>query len=79
MDTDIENCFIVTRKSNGKSFKFKASKEGLYFIRPSEGFIDEIARLNSNQQANHLVSTVKENREGFSDKQFQRACLTRKI
>jgi hypothetical protein len=58
-----EDAFIVhTRK--GKFLKFKCSPEGLYHYEVSKDFI---------KKKSHLISTVKENCAGYTQRQFERA------
>ena len=70
MDTAVENCINV-HTPDGIT-KFKATPEGLYCWEPTEAYKMEIRRMKKVGMSN-LVSTVQENRMGFTARQVEEA------
>jgi hypothetical protein len=67
-DSEKEDAFIV-RMDNGK-MKFKCNPEGLYTFEVSNKYL---------KKENHLIKTVKENRVGYTERQFEQAKRAREL
>ena len=65
-DSDKENAFVVHMPN--KPIKFIASPNGLYYFKPSY-----------KTGISNMVSTVNENRKNYTNRQFDRAKLARKL
>ncbi len=66
--------------------KFKRTPEGLYAYKPSDNYKQLVAESKSmavyaqtEEKAQHHVSTVKENMAGFTKREVERAKLARKV
>jgi hypothetical protein len=78
-DTAVENAINVHMK-DGSIAKFKRTPEGLYVFSPSEKYKKMIAESKKQDpDANLMIATVKENREGYTKRQFERAKEARKL
>jgi hypothetical protein len=83
-DSDVEDAFVI-HKTDGTIFKFEATPGGLYAFKPQAPYIAaNQARLQKQQTmhkdaTNLLVSTVKENRLGYTEREYQRAKLARRV
>jgi hypothetical protein len=55
--------------------KFERTDDGLYAYRPSENYRNQVAESNSKTplDVNNMVTTVKENKMGFTQKQYENA------
>ena len=73
MDTDIENCINVHCPSG--IVKFTLNENGIYAFKPGAKYLEYVAEENAKQlqELGLLVSTVKENRMGFTDREFREA------
>ena len=76
MDSTKENAFLVHTDRDG-IVKFKANGRGLYTYQPTEKYIKEMAEKNANEVSH--VQTVKENRKGFSQREYERAVEARRL
>ena len=86
MDSAVENS-LCGHMLNG-IVKFKSTQEGLYVWKPTDKFKSKIETLKqkkrqletrlskSKEGMSNLVSTVKENRLGYTKRQYER-CKTR--
>ncbi len=72
-----EDAFIVESKKSGKTVKFNANKDGLYMYKPPESFIKE--NQSSGISHNSIVTTVRDNMQGYTTKQIQLADDARKL
>ena len=78
-DNSKEDAFIIDTKD--AIMKFKSTPEGLYAYTPSEHFIQGVSKQKNmeppaptkNEGTNFLVSTVAENRVGYTQRQFENA------
>ena len=81
-DNKKEDAFII-HSSDGRTIKFERTPEGLYAYTPSTDYLDDIAKLKKltppPTEMSHLVSTVKENRIGYTDRQFKDAKRARDL
>jgi hypothetical protein len=68
-DSAKEDAFIV-HTGKGKVLKFVCNPEGLYHYEVSKDFL---------KKESHLISTVRENRAGFTQRQFERAKAAREL
>ena len=68
-DSDKEDAFIV-HMENGKTVEFKCNPDGLYHHEVSQDFVSK---------ESHLISTVNENRMGYTQRQFDRAKTAREL
>jgi hypothetical protein len=80
-DSDIENAFNV--HTNDGIVKFKKNEDGLYVYRPSPQYLKNIANStrggDSDIETNLLAHTISENREGYTQRQFDNAKQARKL
>ena len=58
--------------------KFKRNKDSLYTFKPPERFKKEVAAIKE-QQASHVITTVTENKVGFTNQQIEDAKKARKL
>jgi hypothetical protein len=61
-DSEKEDVFIVDMKDN--TLKFECDPEGLYTYKVSDEYL---------KKQSHLINTVKENRVGYTQRQFEQA------
>jgi hypothetical protein len=65
--------------------KFKRNKDGLYVDRPSRNYLKEVASDTEHGDDEtsrgeiFLVGTIKENKQGFTARQFEDAKQARKL
>ena len=85
-DSDIADIFEVYTPDRQRITKFERTPEGLYAYKPSQSFFDEMAdeksmdsSQNDDEGMSNLVSTVKENRMGYTQQQYDRAVRARKF
>jgi hypothetical protein len=80
-DNSKEDAFLV-RMENGKIAKFKPTPDGLYGYKPNEKFLQQVAERKNmapppitanNEESSFLVSTLAENRIGYTQRQFENA------
>ena len=64
--------FIVSME--GKNIEFKCNQDGLYEYTVSNAYKDGIKKEQS-----HYVSTVEENKFGFTPRQFEKAKAAREL
>ena len=84
-DSDKEDAFLV--HSNHGIIKFARTEEGLYAYTPPEKFLEAVADEKNLEpptaecqlEANYYVSTVKENRMGYTQREFDRAKRAREF
>ena len=68
-DSEKEDAFVV-HTGKGKVLKFVCNPEGLYHYEVSKDFI---------KKQSHLINTVRENRAGYTQRQFERAKKAREL
>jgi hypothetical protein len=72
-DSQKEDAFLV--HTNGGVIKFTRTPDGLYAYKPSEAYKKHVA--DSNETGRHyvdnMVSTVRENMMGYTQRQFENA------
>jgi hypothetical protein len=61
-DSEKEDAFIV--HMNNGTLKSECNPEGLYTYKVSDEYLKE---------QRHMINTVKENREGYTQRQFEQA------
>jgi hypothetical protein len=61
-DSEKEDAFIVHMNNN--TLKFECNPEGLYTYKVSDEYLKKLS---------HLINTVKENRVGYTQRQFEQA------
>ena len=84
-DSAVEDAFNV--HTDAGIVKFKGTDEGLYAYEPGPRYRKSVAKANkrsprrksSNTKMNHMVSTVKENRLGYTQREFDNAKRARKL
>ena len=91
-DNKKEDAFLV--HSSCGTVKFKRTPEGLYTFKPSQAYLDDIAESKKQSKKNELthlqadnkatpncnmVTTVTENRKGYTDRQFENAKRARSL
>jgi hypothetical protein len=86
--SDLKKKYRVTYDShNGDCFKvhmdkkvieFKCNKDGLYEYNVSNDYLDEVKDERKNEFS-HIIETVRENRTGFSERQYLRAKAAREL
>jgi hypothetical protein len=67
-DSEKEDAFIV-HTDNG-NMKFKCNPEGLYTFKVSDNYL---------KKESHLINTVRENRAGYTQRQFEQAKRAREL
>jgi hypothetical protein len=75
-DSNKEDAFLV-HMGNEKILKFECSPEGLYQMEVSNEYKQDLKDPKSG--TSHLISTVAENRKGYTLRQFERAKEARKL
>ena len=78
-DSEQEDAFKVHTKEG--IIKFTRTPDGLYAYTPSTKFKDQVAETNMScsQAMNNLVTTVKENMMGYTQRQFENAKQARRL
>jgi hypothetical protein len=78
-DSEKEDVFMVHTKEG--IIKFTRTPDGLYAYTPSTKFKDQVAETNMSrsQAMNNLVTTVKENMMGYTQRQFENAKRARRL
>jgi hypothetical protein len=61
-----------------KIIEFKCNKDGLYEYNVSNDYLENVKDKNMNE-ISHIIETVKENRAGFSERQYLRAKTAREL
>ena len=72
-DSDKEDAFLVHMPN--KIVKFKSNAEGLYQFQVPQEYRSGLKK----HQVSHIMDTVEENKSGFSQRQFERAKIERKL
>jgi hypothetical protein len=67
-DSEKEDAFIV--HMNEDTLKFECNPEGLYTYKVSDEYL---------KKQSHLINTVKENRVGYTQRQFEQARRAREL
>ena len=75
-DSSKEDAFSV-HTENGV-VKFQRNKDGLYTYKPKECYLEEVAERKKNE-ANYMVTTVTENKIGYTKRQIADAEKARKL
>lgn len=78
-DSSVEDAFVVHLPEG--IIKFERTTDGLYAYRPSANFKKQVKESKEKTRPNvsQLVTTVKENRMGFTERQFDRAKQARRL
>ena len=72
-----ENVFKV--HTDGGIVEFRITDEGLYTYEPSEKYLNYVREQKINEQKSLLISTVDENKNVYSQRQYERAKEARKL
>ena len=72
-DSSVENAFLVHQPD--KIVKFERTPEGLYTYRVDKDYKKSLMEKGNS----HLVTTLSENRKGYTDRQYDRAKTARKL
>ena len=72
-DSSMENAFLVHQPD--KIIKFECTPEGLYMYRVDKNYKTSLKEKGSS----HLVTTLSENRKGYTGQQYDRAKTARKL
>ena len=84
-DLDIEDAFVILNKDNNKHVaKFSQTPKGLYAFKPPDKYFESIAKSKNMTtpilyELSNTVSTVKENRLGYTSQQYSDAKRARKL
>jgi hypothetical protein len=77
-DSAVEDAFLV--HTENRVIKFERTSEGLYAYQPHRSFYDEVVIAEAAAKAkSFLLSTVSENKEGYSRRQFEDAKVARRL
>ena len=86
--SDLKNKYRVTYDSekddslivymDRKEIQFKYNEDGLYEYKVSEAYNDEVQEKKK-QESSHMIQTIKQIRQGFTSRQFQRAKQAREL
>jgi hypothetical protein len=76
-DSNKEDAFLV--HMDDETIKFKCSPEGLYQYSVSKGYKQSLKEDQKADGASNLISTVSENRQGYTLRQFERAKEARRL
>ena len=80
-DSDVEDAFKVYTKDG--IIKFKQNQEGLYVYKPTTNYMKSVARQKGMnppvERHNYLVSSVEENKMGYTKRQFEDAKRARRL
>ena len=74
---DRGDAFLV-HISDDKIIKFEATPQGLYCFKVSQKYLDGLNKKEKKETSN-IMDTVKENRKNYTQRQFDRAKLARKL
>jgi hypothetical protein len=86
-DSDKEDAFLVHSDNNG-TIKFERTPDGLYVYRPTAKFKKAVAAsketilpndCGGKRTSNMMITTVKENKLGYTQRQFQSAKRARRL
>ena len=72
-DSSVENAFLVHQPD--KIVKFEHTPEGLYMYRVDKDYKKSLTEKGNS----HLVTTLSENRKGYTDQHYDRAKTARKL
>jgi hypothetical protein len=64
---------------NDKIIKFECSPDGLYQYKVSEDYQSNLQRDEEEEGTSNLVTTVTENKSGYTQRQFERAKEARRL
>jgi hypothetical protein len=78
-NSNVEDAFNVYLPDG--MIKFERTDDGLYAYRPTDNYRNQVAESNSKTplDVNNMVTTVKENKMGFSQKQYENAKKARRL
>ncbi|MGC9237634.1 MAG: hypothetical protein ACP5GF_12175 [Thiomonas sp.] len=88
-DSDVENAFVV--HVDDRVVKFACTPEGLYAYKPSDRYLAEVAEskcmnppdstdaVTAYRGRSFLISSVEENRKGYTQRQFDDAKRARRF
>ena len=76
-DSNKEDAFLV--HMNDKTIKFECSPDGLYQYKVSEDYQSNLQRDEEKEGTSNLVTTVTENKSGYTQRQFERAKEARRL
>ena len=76
-DSEKEDAFLVHK--DNEIIKFECSPDGLYQYRVTKGYQDSLKKEQEHEGTSNLVSTVTENRKGYTLRQFERAKEARRL
>jgi hypothetical protein len=77
-DSEIENAFVATK--DGETVKFEATPEGLYGYMPQKSYLEYVSKSKpEDYEVQMLVSTVKDNMEGYTKREIEGAMKARKF
>jgi hypothetical protein len=84
-DSDKEDTFLV--HSDSGPIRFKRTPDGLYVYKPTAKFKNEVAKLKESvslskdggSPMSNMITTVKENAKGYTQRQFNNAKQARRL
>jgi hypothetical protein len=76
-DSNKEDAFLV--HMNDKIIKFEYSPDGLYQYKVSNDYQSNLQRDEEKEGTSNLVSTVTENKNGYTQRQLERAKEARRL
>ncbi len=76
-DSDKEDAFSVYM--NDGVVKFECSPDGLYQFKVSKHYQDTLIKDQEQEGTSNLISTVAENRAGYTQRQYERAKEARRL
>jgi hypothetical protein len=76
-DSDKEDVFLV--HMNNKIIKFECSPDGLYQYQVSKDYQNNLKQDERKHGASNLVSTVTDNKKGYTQRQFERSKEARRL
>jgi hypothetical protein len=76
-DSNKEDAFLV--HMNDKIIKFECSPDGLYEYKVSEDYQSNLQRDEEKEGTSNLVTTVTENKSGYTQRQFKPAKEARRL
>ena len=77
-DSAKEDAFLV--HMDGNIIKFKCNQEGLYEYKPTEDYKRSLKKPQDvTKRVSNMVSSVEENKKGYTERQFLRAKAARRL
>jgi hypothetical protein len=76
-DSNKEDAFLV--HMDNETIKFECSPDGLYQYSVSKGYQEGVKEYQKEDGASYLISTMAENRQGCTLRQFERAKEARRL